>query len=1418
MNDKQSVGPKATEPVCARCGSQLSSSEESEEFCIACLLHTALGDEDVDQTAGPHRFDQYELVTDSNGTPVELGRGAMGVTYKAFDTNLRCQVALKVIHPRYLADESSRARFLSEARAAAQLRHRNIASVFHLGSKRGEYFYAMELVEGETIEARIRHKGPVDCATALDIALQITRALIATGSRQFVHRDIKPSNVMLCEEADGAIVAKLIDFGLVRGITEQFARPTASHVPELANPTNESRRTTGGSARLVMLGARIGFIGTPHFASPEQFAGEKTDARSDIFSLGVTLWFMLTGKLPFDGTRDAIRQKQLSATLPLDQLKGIPRTVVDLIKRMLEAESARRPQSPATLKEQLNNCIATIDAAKQKQRRRFAYSALAAVALIIAALGTSYILQRKFVASTTSENVAEKSIAVLPFENLIGESDGAYIVDGIRAQIVAHLAKIAHLKVVSASSTQRYESAPKDPVQVATELGVANILEGSVEKQGEKFRIAIRLIDGKSGADLWRQSYERSFPEIIQGEGEVVRHAAGALGVSLTESEKQAINKTATSKPRAYEAYLKGRYVWLQRNLDSYRQAREYFEQAIALDPNYAQAYAGLADAYQFLGAFNLHDRKENYDKAKSACKRALDLDPTLAEAHASAGLMAMNYDSNWPLAEEELRRAIALNPNEALFYDWYAEYLMAVGKVNESIDNIERARELDPFSIIINSDVGKLLFFARLYDQAEAQLKETLPMDPAFMQTHVWLGTVYLMKHRFDEAIAEFKREIDGGQGLMAYAYGMAGRKTDAQQMLEATKNLIARRDDLDRFWLACAYIGVGDKDRAIACLEQDCENHGTAAVALRSIPLFDPLRSEPRFIDLMRRVHLTPGGSPSSENMPEKSIAVLPFENLSDENEHSFFADGVQDDILTKLAKVADLKVISRASVMQYRGKQDSRQIGRELGVSHVLEGTARRSGEKVHVNAQLVDTRTGMDVWAEEYDRDLNELFAIEAELAQSIANQLGASVSARETLVMQERPTQDMVAYDLYTRARNLVLAATFGDRLRGEYLLQAADLLNQAVSHDPSFFQAYCQLAQAHDRIYTRYDHSPARLAMADAAVQAASRLRPDAGETHLARAENLFRGYVHYEGALAELELARQSLPKDARIFQLAGFIQRRRGRWEDSTQNWERAAELNPRDLETLRQIALNYDFLGHYSEEASVLDRALAIEPNHVEIKVMRALLDMGCKADTRPLHRVIDEIRARNPESVRSISSEWLICALAERDATAAKDALIAGGETPFGDIPTNRLFVEGLIARMAKNDEKAHAAFTASRAEQERLIQAQANFGPAWCVLGLIDAALGRKEEALREGRRAVELVPVEKDALIGSAMIEYLAMIATWVGDNDFACKELAIAIRPPSYLSYGDLKLLPFWDPLRADPRFEKIVASLAPK
>jgi len=552
---------------------------------------------------------------------------------------------------------------------------------------------------------------------------------------------------------------------------------------------------------------------------------------------------------------------------------------------------------------------------------------------------------------------------------------------------------------------------------------------------------------------------------------------------------------------------------------------------------------------------------------------------------------------------------------------------------------------------------------------------------------------------------------------------------------------------------------------------------------------------------------------------SIPGKSIAVLPFRNLSDEKENAYFADGVQNEVLTDLATIADLKVISRTSVMQYKSDvaRNLREIGQQLGVAHVVEGSVQRSGNRVRVNAQLLDARTDGQLWAQTYDRDLADVFAIQSEIAKSIADQLQAKLSPSEKSAIERPPTSDITAFELYAQAKN-VLAI----RNARANLLEAADLLNQAVTRDPAFFKAYCQLAHTHDRLYfLGYDHTPARLALAEAAIQTAFRLRPDAGEAHLARAQNLYRGYLEYDAALAELEVAGQTLPNDAGVFELKGYIQRRQGKQEEAVRSLERAIDLDPRNTFTLQQIALSYHHLRRFAEEKSVLDRALAIEPNDVDSKEARAFVEFHWKADTRPLHQMLDSIRATNPAATQSIADGWLICALAERDAGAAKNAAIAAGANPpFTDEAVNfsRPFVEGVIARMTKDDEKARSAFTVARAEQEKIIQAQPNYGPPLCVLGLIDAGLGRKEEALREGRRAVELLSVEKDPINGIAMIKYSAMIAAWVGDNDLACEQLAVAIRPPSRLTYGQLKLLPFWDPLRGDPCFKKIVASLAPK
>src|SRR5437868_6111238 len=563
------------------------------------------------------------------------------------------------------------------------------------------------------------------------------------------------------------------------------------------------------------------------------------------------------------------------------------------------------------------------------------------------------------------------------------------------------------------------------------------------------------------------------------------------------------------------------------------------------------------------------------------------------------------------------------------------------------------------------------------------------------------------------------------------------------------------------------------------------------------------------------------------SLSGIVEKSIAVLPFENLSSDKENVYFTDGVQDQILTALAKVADLKVISRTSVMQYKSgtPRNLREIGQQLGVAHLLEGSVQRAANKIRVNAQLINTSTDAHEWAENYDRPIDDVFAIQSKIAKSIADQLQAKLSPNEKKAIEQPPTTDLAAFDLYSRAKSLLLTVTFSVTAEPDER-KAIELLDEAVKRDPSFFDAYCQLARAHEDLYavSGVDHTPARLALAEAAVQAATKLRPDAAETHLARAQYLYFGPRDYAGALAELEVARRALPNDPRLFELTGYILRRRGQQEEGLHNLEHAVELDPRNFFTLQQIALSYQLLGRSAEAIAAFDRALAIVPDNVETRTARASYYVYWKADTRPLHQTIDAILAQGSGAIATAADLWFSCALAERDPAAAERALVALGDNPCwtdSAITLSRSFGEGLLARMNKDEASARAAFAAARVQQEKIVQAQSDYGPALCVLGLIDAALGRKDLALDEGRRAIALTPVENDVTNGSRVLQYFAITAAWAGENELSLQQLEAGLRAPTesdMLSYGALKLFPVWDPLRGDPRFEKIVRSLAPK
>jgi TolB-like protein/class 3 adenylate cyclase/Tfp pilus assembly protein PilF len=761
-----------------------------------------------------------------------------------------------------------------------------------------------------------------------------------------------------------------------------------------------------------------------------------------------------------------------------------------------------------------------------------------------------------------------------------------------------------------------------------------------------------------------------------------------------------------------------------------------------------------------------------------------------------------------------------------------------ALQELNQIVRSTEAAREAEAagkLTILPTGDGMALVFTGSVEEPVDCALEisralRAQPSLPVRMGIHS--GPIHQVKHANG-------RENIAGVGIniaqRVMDCGDAGHILLSQYVAEDLEQYPRWRSDLHD--LGECEVKHGARVHAVNFYNEDVGNPGvpekfkTAAAAVAPRERISPLVAVGLVIAalaigafLFWQQHKP---KTSALALTEKSIAVLPFENLSRDPDNAFFTDGVQDEILTALSKIADLKVISRTSVMQYKSglARNLRNIGEELGVAHVVEGSVQRAANKIRVNAQLIDARNDAHLWAQTYDRDLADVFAIQSEIAKAIADQLQAKLSPNEKKAIEQPPTTHLAAFDLYSRAKPLLLTPAFSATQVPD-VRKAVELLDEAVKRDPSFFDAYCQLAYANGYLYAviGFDHTPARLALAEAAVQAATRLRPDAAETHLARAQYLYFGPRDYAGALAELKSARKTLPNDPRILEFTGYILRRRGQQEEGLRNLQRAVVFDPRNFFTLQQIAISYVYQQRYAGAIAALDWMLSIVPDNVQTQGLRATYELCWKGDTQPLHQTIDAILAQRPGAVASAADTWFVCALAERDSAAAQRALVALGDNPcWSEAPIflSRSFGEGLLARMTKDEARARIAFEAARAEQDKRVQAQPDYGPALAVLGMIDAGLGRKDLALEEGRRAIALTPIEKDLFSCCRVLQYFAITAAWAGDKELALQQLETGLRAPAAsvaLSYGALKLYPFWDPLRGDPRFEKIVASLAPK
>ncbi len=1488
--------------VCAKCGATVFG-DSPHGFCSVCLFRTGLGslDEENGERQEPTRtqmeFGDYELLE-------EIGRGGQGVVYRARQKSLNRTVALKVIGLGQWATKAHLKRFRLEAEAAASLEHPCIVPIYEVGERGGACYFSMGLVDGGQLDA-VAKREAMPIRHAAELIAKLARTVHYAHEHGILHRDIKPGNILL--DAKGE--PHLTDFGLARLV-----------------------ETEGSVTRTMEV------LGTPSYMAPEQAAGNNAGVTSatDIYGLGAVLYQLLTGHPPFAAGTTYETVRLVLDTEPRQPRLWSPKIDRDLATiclKCLDKDPRRRYASALALAEDLERWLkhepirarrtGLVTRGRKWVRRNPSIAVMAAMLLVLAVpLGVMIWKNESERSAASNAAPPDKSIAVLPFSNLSKEQENAFFADGVQDEILSDLAKVADLKVISRTSVMPYKSGiARNLRQIGRQLGVAHVVEGSVQRSGNRVRINAQLIDARTDRHLWGQTYDRDLADMFAIQSEIAKTIADQLQAKLSPREENAIQRSPTSDISAFDLYARAKNILAATSgkADTL-QAVDLLTQAVARDPSFFDAYCQLAYLHDALYFFGDDHTSARLALAEAALQAASRLRPDAGETHlARAQNLYWAYgDYDGALAELEVARQTL--PNDARIFGLTGLIQRRQGHWEESTRNLERAVELNPRDIeTLVLGVSGNYWHCRRYAEAKPWAARVLAFEPNNSFAKVWLAYVDLdwkadarpLHQTIDSiratnpaavtSIAKFwlfcalaQRDAAAAkdalmavdeqlifppdnvrfnrpfaEGVIALMtkddekarsaftaaraeqekivqaqpnYGPAlcvlglidaalGRKKEAlREGRRAVELLPVQKDSMNGTamvkYLAMIAAWVGDKDLACEQLASVIRHpSGPSYGQLKLLPFWDPLRGDPRFEKLVEEAKQPVAIETTTSSAPEESIAVLPFENLSDDKEHAFFADGVQDDILTKLAKVADLKVISRTSVMQYRGKQNAREIGAALRVSHVLEGSVRRDGARIHLNAQLIDTRTDTHVWAEEYDRDLSDMFAIQSEIAQTVADQLQAKLSPREKTAIERAPTADVTAFDLYSRAKTIYAVSP-----SRQDLLRTIDLLNQAVARDPSFFEAYCLLANVHDDLYFfGIDHTAERLALAEVALKAAFRLQPDSGEAHLARAWNLYHGHLDYDDALAELEVARRTLPNDPRIFESIGNITRRQGKFEEALPYFERALELDPRKLDILWNTAGYYQCLRRYAESATVWDRALAIEPDDAGIKLDRALLELDWKADTRPLHQTIDSIRKKNPAAVQSVryggcsvADGWFICALAERDAAAAANALVALGENGFGDgaLQFNRTFGEGLVARMSKEEAKARSAFAAARIQQEKVVQAEPNYGPALCVLGVIDAGLGRKEDALREGRRAIELMPVEKDAFNGTHMIAYFALIAAWVGEKDLACEQLAIAARLPFHvtISYGRLKLLPDWDPLRGDPRFEKIVASLAPK
>ncbi len=771
-----------------------------------------------------------------------IGAGGMGEVYRARDERLDRDAAIKILPPSVRDDQRARDRLLEEARSASQLNHSHICTIYEVNEEDGIAFIAMEYVAGRSLRAIIPPNG-LPTEQVVRYGTQIADALAHAHQRRIVHRDLKPANVTVTPEGS----AKVLDFGLATRLrTEELEAATVSQV------------TLGESGSVA---------GTLPYMAPEQLRGDPADARSDIWALGVLLYEMASGNRPFSGRSGFELTSAILRDPPPPLPDHVPAGLVAVVRKCILKDPGARYQTAGEVQSALETLESTAVSRPAPPKARssaglrmapltWVFVGLAALLVVLFSLNIGGLRERLVHRSTAP---AIRSLAVLPLANLSGDPSQEFFADGMTAELIREASKIAQLRVVSLTSVMSYKGRHTPLPQIARDLRVNALLEGSVARSGNQVRIAVRLYDGASERELWSGTFDRNLNDVLALEDEVGHAIAVQIRLKMAPSP----GTRASINPEAYDLYLKGRYSLDQGSEDELKLAFVYFRQGIEKDPQYAPLYAGLADAYARLPFYVGTRPGEAFPEAKEAAAKALQLEPTLAEAHASMAYVMNYYDWDRSGAEQEFKHALELNPNDAATYHAYGRFLASMGRIDEARAELNRAQELDPLSLGIQSNVGMVSYFARQYEVALHQLQKVLELDPKFPVPYWGIGMCYEQLRKYPEAVAQFQKGIElsgrGANGIasLAHAYGLAGQRAEAEKILvELTDR--SKTVFVSSYQFAVIYLGLGQNERAIAALEEAYRERSTLLGYLKMDPRFDPIRSDPRFHSLLSRIHL--------------------------------------------------------------------------------------------------------------------------------------------------------------------------------------------------------------------------------------------------------------------------------------------------------------------------------------------------------------------------------------------------------------------------------------------------------------------------------------------------------------------------------------------------------------------------------